>query len=287
MLGGHFVRSWSTTQQLIALSSGEAEYYALVKVGGMAIGHKSMMDEMHTGVSIHLYTDSSAARGIAMRTGLGKLRHIEVHTLWLQQKAKAGVFDVRKVNGKDNPADAMTKHLTESAMGKIMSQIDAHFMTGRASSAPQLSQDVGVDFDGGAGAELGDVGPYVEEHEEEFMVVEARMGHLEQRMQANDHAKEILQCRRNAGQNINEEDVLSVLRMWSFSKNVGRQNVQPDGAQYVLSDTLGLVGDRRGNTIASKHTFAYPHVSKICNQYLRECAPSGLERFWIYLAYPQ
>ena len=32
--------------------------------------------------------DSSAAKGIASRRGLGKVRHIEVHQLWLQDKVQ-------------------------------------------------------------------------------------------------------------------------------------------------------------------------------------------------------
>ena len=31
MIGGHMIKSWSSTQNVIALSSGEAEYYGLVK----------------------------------------------------------------------------------------------------------------------------------------------------------------------------------------------------------------------------------------------------------------
>ena len=31
-LGSHVVKTWSTTQSVIALSSGEAEYYGMVKV---------------------------------------------------------------------------------------------------------------------------------------------------------------------------------------------------------------------------------------------------------------
>ena len=57
-----------------------------MKVGGVVIGQKHMMDEMRVQINVRLHTASSAARGTAMPTGLGKLRHIEVHTLWLQQK---------------------------------------------------------------------------------------------------------------------------------------------------------------------------------------------------------
>ena len=37
-LGNHTIKTWSTNQAVIALSSGEAEYYALVKSASVAIG---------------------------------------------------------------------------------------------------------------------------------------------------------------------------------------------------------------------------------------------------------
>ena len=38
MLGGHLIKSWSSTQPSISLSSGEAEYYGVVKAAGIALG---------------------------------------------------------------------------------------------------------------------------------------------------------------------------------------------------------------------------------------------------------
>ena len=38
MIGGHMIKSWSTTQPVIALSSGEAVLYSLVKAAAQAKG---------------------------------------------------------------------------------------------------------------------------------------------------------------------------------------------------------------------------------------------------------
>ena len=46
-----------------------------------------MLADMGVNMKIRLRTDASAAKGIASRRGLGKVRHIEVHQLWLQKKA--------------------------------------------------------------------------------------------------------------------------------------------------------------------------------------------------------
>ena len=52
---------------------------------------------------------SSAAKSIASRTGLGKLRHLEIKFLWLQECVRRGKVIVSKVRGEVNPADVLTK----------------------------------------------------------------------------------------------------------------------------------------------------------------------------------
>ena len=50
MLGQHMIKSWSTTQSVIALSSGEAEYYSMVKGGSVGLGAEGNVE--HT-TSLH------------------------------------------------------------------------------------------------------------------------------------------------------------------------------------------------------------------------------------------
>ena len=52
--GSRLVKSWSSTQGLVALSSGEAEYHGIVKGASMGLGIKSMvMDVWCTGQCDH------------------------------------------------------------------------------------------------------------------------------------------------------------------------------------------------------------------------------------------
>ncbi len=78
MSGSHMLKSWSSTQQLIALSSSEAELYALLKGATQAKRVMSMLKDYGflNGCTVH--TDASAAMGITHRVGLGRARHIEV-----------------------------------------------------------------------------------------------------------------------------------------------------------------------------------------------------------------
>ena len=52
----------------------------------MAIGVRSMLAEIGVNVEIRLRTDASAAKGIASRRVLGKIRFLEDHQLRLQEK---------------------------------------------------------------------------------------------------------------------------------------------------------------------------------------------------------
>ena len=50
-----------------------------------------------------------AAKGIAMRKGLGPVRHIETKQLWVQEKVYREEIQIEKIGGKQNIADAFTK----------------------------------------------------------------------------------------------------------------------------------------------------------------------------------
>ena len=90
MLGSHVIKHWSSTQHTYALSSGESEYYALVKASSQSIGLQSMLSDICVEARIEVKTDASAAVGIASRRGLGRVRHIEVAQLWIQEKVSNG-----------------------------------------------------------------------------------------------------------------------------------------------------------------------------------------------------
>ena len=70
MIGMHCIRTWSSTQPSVTLSSGEAEFYGLVKAAGAGLGHQSLMKDVGVELPVSVWTDSSAALGIASRSGV-------------------------------------------------------------------------------------------------------------------------------------------------------------------------------------------------------------------------
>ena len=77
MRGKHCLRTWSTTQGAIALSTTEAELYAMVDGVLRMKGMKSMLVELGLASCddvIELQVDSAAAKSFISRRGLGKMR---------------------------------------------------------------------------------------------------------------------------------------------------------------------------------------------------------------------
>ena len=110
--------AWRTHDKELVVDSIE---YRLKQRGGRAqrrrkvIGRRlglpqSLLRDLGVEAPVRVWTDSSAAIGICSRQGLGKLRHIDTHTLWVQQAVRCKRIDLRKVDGETNPADIFTKH---------------------------------------------------------------------------------------------------------------------------------------------------------------------------------
>ncbi len=74
MFGSHSIKSWSTKQQVIELLWGEAEYYSMVRLGSLGMGVSAIAKAMSVSL-IRVKTDAIAAKKIASRRGLGKVRH--------------------------------------------------------------------------------------------------------------------------------------------------------------------------------------------------------------------
>ena len=138
--GSHLIRHWSSTQPTVALSSGEAELTGIVKGASNALGFQALASDMGLDISLHIMSDATAAIGICRRRGLGKIRHLHVSDLWVQERLKAGDFYLSKVDGKDNPADLLTKHTDKATLHRLLPMMNLWFEEGRPTLAPSLTQ---------------------------------------------------------------------------------------------------------------------------------------------------
>ena len=110
-VGSHVVKTWSRTQKAVALSSGEAEVIPLVMGVSEASGLQRMAETWGAKYGIVGLCDSTAAMGICERKGVGRIRHLDVGMMWIQDLRADGGVSVKKVKGTENPADQLTKYL--------------------------------------------------------------------------------------------------------------------------------------------------------------------------------
>jgi len=138
MWGKHMLKSWSSTQQVIALSSGEAELYALLKGATQAKGIMSMFHDWSHDNKCLVKTDANAALGITHRQGLGRTRHIEVQYLWIQQEVADKNLKIDKIGTNVNPADLLTKFLKTELVDRHVGTLGCKVCNTRAKTALKI-----------------------------------------------------------------------------------------------------------------------------------------------------
>ena len=137
MLGTHCLKHWSSTQSTLSLSSGESELHGIARGMQQAIGFQSMCNDLGWKKPVCVHSDATAAIGIARRRGLGKLRHLDVEDLWIQEAVRTNKVELAKVLGTENPADLFTKYLeSPPKIEYALKKMGLRREDGRAASAP-------------------------------------------------------------------------------------------------------------------------------------------------------
>ena len=103
---------------------------------------KGLMEDLGVGVEAQVNTDSSAAKNITARRGAGRVRHIEVRELWVQDRVAKGELKIVKVKGEENVADGLTKHVDRQKMEQYMEACGMARRSGRHELRPQLGDSV-------------------------------------------------------------------------------------------------------------------------------------------------
>ena len=105
----------SRTQATIALSSGEAELYAIGTGVAEALYVRNFLQEtqLSPNIQVTVYTDSTTGKSIATRMGASKrTEHVQLRYLYMQDLAATNVVRIKKVHTLQNPADVCTKYVS-------------------------------------------------------------------------------------------------------------------------------------------------------------------------------
>ena len=82
-----------------------------------------MASELGYTLDLVIESDNSACLAVTQRRGLGKLRHMEIRQIWLQDEYRAGRIGFRKIGTKANIADMLTKPLPASRMQLLAEEL--------------------------------------------------------------------------------------------------------------------------------------------------------------------
>ena len=117
------LKAWSRTLPVIAVSTGEAELASVVRASAEGLGIQSVLMDLGLESTLEIASDATAAIGIVKREGLGRVRHLAVADLWIQQKQAEGTISYTKVPGPQNSSDLMTKGLGAADMQRHLTRL--------------------------------------------------------------------------------------------------------------------------------------------------------------------
>ena len=122
-LPGFELCHWARTQPVIAQSSCEAELLALNTGASEGRLVHSIMMELEMPVQLRLLTDSASAKAVTLRRGPGRMRHIEIRQLWLQEECRQHSLSIDKVSTLENDADMFTKAVSAARLRELCSML--------------------------------------------------------------------------------------------------------------------------------------------------------------------
>ena len=135
MAGCNLLKSVCRGQAVVALSSGEAEFYALVTSASEALCEQSIASEWDVRLSINLIFDATAGAAMSSRRGLGRVKHVHTAFLWIQNYVTNGLIKLTKKHTSENLADILTKPVTATLMVQMMDLMGFRYVAGRSKIA--------------------------------------------------------------------------------------------------------------------------------------------------------
>ncbi|UYV74577.1 hypothetical protein LAZ67_12000185 [Cordylochernes scorpioides] len=119
---GRAAISWcSSKQKCVALSTAEAEYYAMCETAKEALWFTSFMEEIGVGgfkeSPLKIYIDNQGAMFLAENEVVSeRSKHIDIRHLFIRDLIKDGKLSFVYVPTEENPADLFTKNLKSPAL---------------------------------------------------------------------------------------------------------------------------------------------------------------------------
>ena len=108
------VKGYSRLQSVVALSSAEAELFAIAEAAKEVAGLGQLASHIWGDLTkpLAIYTDSASARQIAGMEGfLRRMRHVDIRLCFIQDRVHQNELVINGVPGSENMSDLLTKNL--------------------------------------------------------------------------------------------------------------------------------------------------------------------------------
>ena len=118
--GGYLLETYSSTQQIVALSTSEREYISTKDVAH-ALEIRNVLTKCDMTLKMKGKTDVTAGRATAARRGVGRVHHLDARFSWLQQSWAEGAVHwcLRSSQpGEHNEADLESKKFDSTLLLK-------------------------------------------------------------------------------------------------------------------------------------------------------------------------
>lgn len=125
--GNHTWDCYAMTQATQAMSSGESEMYATGSAAARGLQCKTYLIETQRPCNLKIYSDSTAGRGMCSRAGVGKVRHLELRYLWIQERVRLKAFELHKEDTNEMTADMLTKYSEWPTIEKHCTTLNLRF----------------------------------------------------------------------------------------------------------------------------------------------------------------
>ncbi|KAE8691518.1 Vacuolar-sorting receptor 1 [Hibiscus syriacus] len=120
-LGGTAVSWVSQLQKIVALSTTEAEYFAVTEASKEMVWLQSFLEELGKKQENNvLYCDSQSAIHLAKNPSFhSRTKHIQLRYHFIWSLLEDGILKLEKISGAQNPADMLTKTVVKGSRGDV------------------------------------------------------------------------------------------------------------------------------------------------------------------------
>ena len=245
---GSPVLARSSRQTTSALSTCEAEVSAASTAWVCTEGLMCLLQEWHVVLCPPiLLVDNRSALTLMRLGGSWRTRYFAVRAARIMEEHCAQRVQLRYCPTKLMGADGLTKLAT----GEVMTVLRG-MMSSKPPALPTSDMEVKVS------------GPQPTAD----AVIACRVSYgcvsmIKGRRRAEAYAFELVVQGR-----VSDSELVTMLRLWGFARNLSRRNVAPPGLSYVYSECFGLVYDRTGRWVLSTVGKLFPNVAKALNLWM-------------------